>query len=173
MWLYLPNYFLYWTSGEWAIFVAAPLVEADKETDEGNFLLWRLEKGVAEGPNEIPKGLAPFCTCKILYFSSSFMLKYHSRVNNSYLSFPYGICIKIIYFPRPILWIFASSVTGCCPQFSFLEFLMCNNFRFQTFPSSIGKLQSWCHVASLDCFLLFLFLFVGDLKKYCTCHDSM
>ncbi|KAL0324416.1 UNVERIFIED_CONTAM: putative transferase, mitochondrial [Sesamum calycinum] len=37
-----------------------PLVEADKETDEGNFLLWRLEKGVAEGSTEIPKGLAPF-----------------------------------------------------------------------------------------------------------------
>ncbi|KAK4435122.1 putative transferase, mitochondrial [Sesamum alatum] len=35
-----------------------PLVEADKETDEGNFLLWRLEKGVAEGPAEIPKGEA-------------------------------------------------------------------------------------------------------------------
>ncbi|KAL0312763.1 UNVERIFIED_CONTAM: putative transferase, mitochondrial [Sesamum radiatum] len=36
----------------------APLVEADKETDEGNFLLWRLEKGVAEGSTEIPKGEA-------------------------------------------------------------------------------------------------------------------
>ncbi|KAL6556883.1 hypothetical protein OROHE_006759 [Orobanche hederae] len=35
-----------------------PLVEADKETDEGNFLLWRLEKGVAEGSSEIPKGEA-------------------------------------------------------------------------------------------------------------------
>ncbi|KAL0329637.1 UNVERIFIED_CONTAM: putative transferase, mitochondrial [Sesamum radiatum] len=35
-----------------------PLVEADKETDEGNFLLWRLEKGVAEGSTEIPKGEA-------------------------------------------------------------------------------------------------------------------
>lgn len=39
---------------------AAPLVEADKETDEGNFLLWRLEKGVAEGSAEIPKGIAPY-----------------------------------------------------------------------------------------------------------------
>lgn len=38
------------------MFVAAPLVEADKETDERNFLLWRLEKGVAEGSTEIPKG---------------------------------------------------------------------------------------------------------------------
>ncbi|KAK4389414.1 putative transferase, mitochondrial [Sesamum angolense] len=37
---------------------APPLVEADKETDEGNFLLWRLEKGVAEGSTEIPKGEA-------------------------------------------------------------------------------------------------------------------
>ncbi|KAL7160300.1 hypothetical protein ABFS83_01G084600 [Erythranthe nasuta] len=35
-----------------------PLVEADKETDEGNYLLWRLEKGVAEGPTEIAKGEA-------------------------------------------------------------------------------------------------------------------
>ncbi|XP_021753980.1 putative transferase At4g12130, mitochondrial [Chenopodium quinoa] len=32
-----------------------PLVEADKEVSEENYLLWRLEKGVAEGPNEIPK----------------------------------------------------------------------------------------------------------------------
>ena len=38
------------------MFVAAPLVEADKETDEKNYLLWRLEKGVAEGSTEIPKG---------------------------------------------------------------------------------------------------------------------
>ncbi|GMH09495.1 hypothetical protein Nepgr_011336 [Nepenthes gracilis] len=35
-----------------------PLVEADKEIDEENFLLWRLEKGVAEGSTEIPKGEA-------------------------------------------------------------------------------------------------------------------
>lgn len=35
-----------------------PLVEADKEAAEENYLLWRLEKGVAEGPNEIPKGEA-------------------------------------------------------------------------------------------------------------------
>ncbi|KAH6837764.1 Glycine cleavage T-protein family [Perilla frutescens var. hirtella] len=35
-----------------------PLVEEDKEADEGNFLLWRLEKGVAEGSAEIPKGEA-------------------------------------------------------------------------------------------------------------------
>lgn len=42
-----------------SLFVAAPLVEEDKKTDEGNFLLWRLEKGVAEGSAEIPKGIAP------------------------------------------------------------------------------------------------------------------
>ena len=36
--------------------VAAPLIEADKETDEQNYLLWRLQKGVAEGSTEIPKG---------------------------------------------------------------------------------------------------------------------
>ncbi|KAG6636968.1 putative transferase At4g12130, mitochondrial [Carya illinoinensis] len=35
-----------------------PLVEADKETDEQNYLLWRLQKGVAEGSTEIPKGEA-------------------------------------------------------------------------------------------------------------------
>ncbi|XVE64998.1 hypothetical protein DITRI_Ditri07aG0146500 [Diplodiscus trichospermus] len=35
-----------------------PLVESDKATDEQNYLLWRLEKGVAEGSTEIPKGEA-------------------------------------------------------------------------------------------------------------------
>ncbi|CAN8308332.1 unnamed protein product [Cochlearia groenlandica] len=35
-----------------------PLVEADKETDESNYLLWRLEHGVAEGSAEISKGEA-------------------------------------------------------------------------------------------------------------------
>lgn len=35
-----------------------PLVEADKETDEENYLLWRIVKGVAEGSTEIPKGEA-------------------------------------------------------------------------------------------------------------------
>ncbi|GFY86224.1 glycine cleavage T-protein family [Actinidia rufa] len=38
--------------------ILTPLVEADKETDEKNYLLWRLEKGVAEGSTEIPKGEA-------------------------------------------------------------------------------------------------------------------
>ncbi|CAA2980344.1 transferase At4g12130, mitochondrial [Olea europaea subsp. europaea] len=33
-----------------------PLVEADEETDEEDFLLWRLEKGVAEGSMEISRG---------------------------------------------------------------------------------------------------------------------
>lgn len=41
--------------------VAAPLVESDKETDEEKYLLWRLEKGVAEGSTEIPKGACLFC----------------------------------------------------------------------------------------------------------------
>ncbi|KAH6804134.1 Glycine cleavage T-protein family [Perilla frutescens var. frutescens] len=40
------------------LFVAAPLVEEGKEMDEINFLIWRLEKGVAEGTAEIPKGKA-------------------------------------------------------------------------------------------------------------------
>ncbi|KAI3869979.1 hypothetical protein MKX03_004968 [Papaver bracteatum] len=35
-----------------------PLVEANKETDELNYLQWRVEKGVAEGSTEIPKGEA-------------------------------------------------------------------------------------------------------------------
>ncbi|XP_071692383.1 putative transferase At4g12130, mitochondrial [Rutidosis leptorrhynchoides] len=35
-----------------------PMVEANTETEEGNYLLWRLEKGVAEGSIEIPKGEA-------------------------------------------------------------------------------------------------------------------
>ncbi|KAK9147898.1 hypothetical protein Scep_006655 [Stephania cephalantha] len=35
-----------------------PLVEADKETDELNYLLRRVEKGVPEGSTEIPKGEA-------------------------------------------------------------------------------------------------------------------
>lgn len=36
--------------------IAAPLVEADKETVEENYSLWRIENGVAEGSTEIPKG---------------------------------------------------------------------------------------------------------------------
>ncbi|KAJ8459336.1 hypothetical protein OPV22_032262 [Ensete ventricosum] len=35
-----------------------PLVEADKEVDEQQYLLWRLKKGVPEGSTEIPKGHA-------------------------------------------------------------------------------------------------------------------
>ncbi|KAJ8764200.1 hypothetical protein K2173_005380 [Erythroxylum novogranatense] len=35
-----------------------PLVETDIETDEKNYQLWRIEKGVAEGSTEIPKGEA-------------------------------------------------------------------------------------------------------------------
>ncbi|XP_038876818.1 putative transferase At4g12130, mitochondrial [Benincasa hispida] len=35
-----------------------PLIEADKETDEDNYVLWRLEKGVTEGSTEIQKGEA-------------------------------------------------------------------------------------------------------------------
>ncbi|XP_031097993.1 putative transferase At4g12130, mitochondrial [Ipomoea triloba] len=38
--------------------IEPPLVEAGKETSEENYLLWRLEKGVAEGPSEIRKGEA-------------------------------------------------------------------------------------------------------------------
>ncbi|KAG1360746.1 putative transferase, mitochondrial [Cocos nucifera] len=38
--------------------ITPPLVESDKETDEQNYLLWRLERGVAEGSTEIPKGEA-------------------------------------------------------------------------------------------------------------------
>nr|KYP67203.1 hypothetical protein KK1_013526 [Cajanus cajan] len=38
--------------------ITPPLIEVDKETDEHNFLLWRIEKGVAEGSTEIPKGEA-------------------------------------------------------------------------------------------------------------------
>ncbi|KAI3891040.1 hypothetical protein MKW98_007345 [Papaver atlanticum] len=33
-----------------------PMAEANKETDELNYLQWRVEKGVAEGSTEIPKG---------------------------------------------------------------------------------------------------------------------
>ncbi|KAK2642533.1 hypothetical protein Ddye_024296 [Dipteronia dyeriana] len=35
-----------------------PLVEVDKETAKENYLLWRIEIGVAEGSTEIPKGEA-------------------------------------------------------------------------------------------------------------------
>ncbi|XP_072969165.1 putative transferase At4g12130, mitochondrial [Typha angustifolia] len=35
-----------------------PLVESDNEADEQHYLLWRLERGVAEGSTEIPKGEA-------------------------------------------------------------------------------------------------------------------
>lgn len=40
----------------WFFSVAAPLVEAGKEVGEEQYHLWRLEKGVAEGSTEIPKG---------------------------------------------------------------------------------------------------------------------
>lgn len=36
------------------------MVEANTETVEENYLLWRLEKGVAEGSLEIPKGTFAF-----------------------------------------------------------------------------------------------------------------
>lgn len=38
--------------------IIPPLIEADKETDEQNYLMWRIENGVAEGSTEIPKGEA-------------------------------------------------------------------------------------------------------------------
>ncbi|QCD91590.1 putative transferase At4g12130, mitochondrial [Vigna unguiculata] len=38
--------------------ITPPLIEVDKETDEQNFFMWRIEKGVAEGSTEIPKGEA-------------------------------------------------------------------------------------------------------------------
>lgn len=38
--------------------ITPPLIEVDKEIDEQNFLLWRIDKGVAEGSTEIPKGEA-------------------------------------------------------------------------------------------------------------------
>ncbi|XP_026660892.2 putative transferase At4g12130, mitochondrial isoform X2 [Phoenix dactylifera] len=44
--------------GIFASNITPPLVESDKETDEQNYLLWRLERGVAEGSTEIPKGEA-------------------------------------------------------------------------------------------------------------------
>ncbi|KAL4585933.1 hypothetical protein LXL04_010560 [Taraxacum kok-saghyz] len=38
-------------------FLVTPMVEeADTQTEEENYLMWRLEKGVAEGSIEIPKG---------------------------------------------------------------------------------------------------------------------
>ncbi|KAK9921963.1 hypothetical protein M0R45_030455 [Rubus argutus] len=45
----------------WGIFpsnTTPPLVEADTETDEHNYLLWRIVNDVAEGSAEIPKGEA-------------------------------------------------------------------------------------------------------------------
>ena len=39
------------------VFLTAPLVESDKEANEQNYLLWRVERGIAEGSTEIPKGL--------------------------------------------------------------------------------------------------------------------
>ncbi|RWW48008.1 hypothetical protein BHE74_00045968 [Ensete ventricosum] len=47
-----------------SVCVVAPLVEADKEVDEQQYLLWRLKKGVPEGSTEIPKGLAGFSVNK-------------------------------------------------------------------------------------------------------------
>ena len=52
--------------------LSAPLVEVDKETDEQNYLLWRIERGVAEGSAEIPKGvyLFPCINLRILLMRS-------------------------------------------------------------------------------------------------------
>lgn len=44
------------------------MVEANTETEEENYLLWRLEKGVAEGSIEIPKG-----TFRLLCFLEKFL----------------------------------------------------------------------------------------------------
>lgn len=49
-------------------FIAAPLVEAGKETDEQNYRLWRIENGVAEGSTEIPKGASYFLLDATLEF---------------------------------------------------------------------------------------------------------
>ncbi|XP_057449866.1 putative transferase At4g12130, mitochondrial [Lotus japonicus] len=46
--------------------IIPPLIEADKETDEENYLLWRIEKGVAEGSTEIPKGEAVPLECNLV-----------------------------------------------------------------------------------------------------------
>lgn len=70
-------------------FVAAPLVEEDKETDEGNFLLWRLEKGIAEGSAEIPKGVAPFILVNFVCHVKELLLSEQLSHNH----FPHAECI--------------------------------------------------------------------------------
>lgn len=59
--------------------VAAPLVESDKETDEENYLMWRLEKGIAEGSTEIPKGafFFGFLAIHLIFVSSIYYKMFH------------------------------------------------------------------------------------------------
>ncbi|XP_057976724.1 putative transferase At4g12130, mitochondrial isoform X2 [Malania oleifera] len=56
-----------------------PLVEADKETCEQNYLLWRLEKGIAEGSTEIPKGLNAISFDKGCYVGQELVARTHHR----------------------------------------------------------------------------------------------
>ncbi|XP_019443626.1 PREDICTED: putative transferase At4g12130, mitochondrial [Lupinus angustifolius] len=55
-WFQDPRLFSLGFRGIFPSNIIPPLVEADKFTDEQNYLLWRIEKGVAEGSTEIPKG---------------------------------------------------------------------------------------------------------------------
>ncbi|KAE9584880.1 putative glycine cleavage T-protein barrel [Lupinus albus] len=55
-WFQDPRLFSLGFRGIFPSTIIPPLVEADKFTDEQNYLLWRIEKGIAEGSTEIPKG---------------------------------------------------------------------------------------------------------------------
>ncbi|KAK7255753.1 hypothetical protein RIF29_29172 [Crotalaria pallida] len=57
-WFQDPRLFSLGFRGIFPSNIIPPLVEADKVKDEQNYLLWRIEKGVAEGSTEIPKGEA-------------------------------------------------------------------------------------------------------------------
>ncbi|XP_026380414.1 putative transferase At4g12130, mitochondrial isoform X1 [Papaver somniferum] len=78
-----------------------PLVEANKETDELNYLQWRVEKGVAEGSTEIPK----------VMFRLSGYMDPKARVKKKVLNFVEpNLYICIWKWSRPLLFSWA---LGC------------------------------------------------------------
>lgn len=80
------------------ISVAAPLVEADKETDEKNYLLWRLEKGVAEGSTEILKGISSFPPLVYIWFPSKLQGNLFCKVEFHFSRLVFLFCSRNIEY---------------------------------------------------------------------------
>lgn len=81
------------------------MVEVDKETEEKNYLLWRIENGVAEGSTEIPKGsffffykFHPQLTVLLaLMFSNSVFWMYQVSFFFFYGKIPIDVSIRTYY----------------------------------------------------------------------------